>query len=198
MQVICQLNNAAFPIWWALQNIKLSTNRSNICQRPGWFWISLWKKEKSVLLSVCFYGLLLFKPQILFLLNYNHSCISWKIIQKQKFCVYYVVYVYSCVQFREVEGGWCVSAVKSLLTNQALKPLVPALCLVVVVTYSLADKLQNFVASIFFPQYHYPYAVALSFAQVSTSSPAWYYGQFSLWAKTSNWKYNSMLSSHIL
>lgn len=68
-------------------------------------------------------------------------------------------------------GRWkrgCVaSATKSLLSNHALKPLVPTLCLVVVVIYSLADKLRNFVAGIFIPQYHFPYAVALCFAQVS-------------------------------
>ncbi|XP_040906515.1 uncharacterized protein si:ch211-248a14.8 [Toxotes jaculatrix] len=65
--------------------------------------------------------------------------------------------------------GWCVSAVKSLSANHALKPLLPPLCLVVVVIYSLADKLRNFVAGIFIPQYHYPYAVALCFAQVLIS-----------------------------
>ncbi|XP_039995763.1 uncharacterized protein si:ch211-248a14.8 [Xiphias gladius] len=65
--------------------------------------------------------------------------------------------------------GWCDSAVKSLSSNQALKPLVPTLCLAVVVLYSLADKLRNFVACIFIPQYHYPYAVALCFAQVLIS-----------------------------
>ncbi|XP_060896015.1 uncharacterized protein si:ch211-248a14.8 [Labrus mixtus] len=65
--------------------------------------------------------------------------------------------------------GWCDSATKSLSSYHALKPLVPALCLVVVVIYGLADKLANFVASIFFPQYHYPYAVALCFVQVLVS-----------------------------
>ncbi|XP_026212220.1 uncharacterized protein si:ch211-248a14.8 isoform X2 [Anabas testudineus] len=65
--------------------------------------------------------------------------------------------------------GWCASAVKNLSSNHSLKPLVPTLCLVVVVIYGLADKLQNFVAGIFIPQYHYPYAVALSFAQVLIS-----------------------------
>ncbi|XP_053189262.1 uncharacterized protein si:ch211-248a14.8 isoform X1 [Scomber japonicus] len=59
--------------------------------------------------------------------------------------------------------GWCVSA------NHMLKPLMPALCLVVAVIYGLADKLRNFVAGIFIPQYHYPYAVALCFAQVLVS-----------------------------
>ncbi|XP_067466554.1 uncharacterized protein si:ch211-248a14.8 [Thunnus thynnus] len=65
--------------------------------------------------------------------------------------------------------GWCTSALKSLSSNHALKPLLPILCLVVVVIYGLADKLRNFVASIFIPQYHYPYAVALCFAQVLVS-----------------------------
>ncbi|XP_034753228.1 uncharacterized protein si:ch211-248a14.8 isoform X2 [Etheostoma cragini] len=65
--------------------------------------------------------------------------------------------------------GWCASATKSLSSNHALKRLVPALCLVVVVIHGLADKLRNFVVGIFIPQYHYPYAVALCFAQVLIS-----------------------------
>ncbi|XP_037637366.1 uncharacterized protein si:ch211-248a14.8 isoform X2 [Sebastes umbrosus] len=65
--------------------------------------------------------------------------------------------------------GWCASATRSLSSNHALKPLVPTLCLVVVVIYGLADKLRNFVAGIFIPQYHYPYAVALCFGQVLVS-----------------------------
>ncbi|XP_032396908.1 uncharacterized protein si:ch211-248a14.8 isoform X1 [Etheostoma spectabile] len=65
--------------------------------------------------------------------------------------------------------GWCASATKSLSSNHALKPLVPALCLVVVVIHGLADKLRNFVVGIFIPQYHYPYAVTLCFAQVLIS-----------------------------
>ncbi|XP_049926741.1 uncharacterized protein si:ch211-248a14.8 isoform X1 [Epinephelus moara] len=65
--------------------------------------------------------------------------------------------------------GWCATAMKTLSSNHALKPLVPTLCLVVVVIYGLADKLRNFVAGIFIPQYHYPYAVALCFAQVLVS-----------------------------
>ncbi|XP_033956854.1 solute carrier family 35 member D3 isoform X1 [Pseudochaenichthys georgianus] len=65
--------------------------------------------------------------------------------------------------------GWCASAKKSLLSNHALKPLVPTLFLLVLVIYALGDKLRNFVLDIFVPQYHYPYAVALSFAQVLIS-----------------------------
>ncbi|XP_039640824.1 uncharacterized protein si:ch211-248a14.8 isoform X1 [Perca fluviatilis] len=65
--------------------------------------------------------------------------------------------------------GWCASAMKSLSSNNALKPLVPTLCLVVVVIHGLADKLRNFVVAVFIPQYHYPYAVALCFAQVLVS-----------------------------
>lgn len=64
---------------------------------------------------------------------------------------------------------WCASATKRLLSSHALKPLLPTLCLVVVVIYGLADKLRNFVAGIFIPQYHYPYPVALCFAQVLVS-----------------------------
>lgn len=62
--------------------------------------------------------------------------------------------------------GRCTAVVKSLLSNHALKPLIPTVCIVAVVIYSLADKLRNFVAGIFIPQYHYPFAVALCFAQV--------------------------------
>ncbi len=58
---------------------------------------------------------------------------------------------------------------KSLSSNHTLKPLVPALLLVVVLIYGLADKLRNFVAGLFIAQYHYPYAVALCFAQVGAS-----------------------------
>ncbi|KAJ4949365.1 hypothetical protein JOQ06_020880 [Pogonophryne albipinna] len=65
--------------------------------------------------------------------------------------------------------GWCASAKKSLLSNHALKPLVPTLFLLVLVIYGLGDKLRNFVLDIFVPQYHYPYAVALSLAQVLIS-----------------------------
>ncbi|KAM6916338.1 uncharacterized protein FYW49_009395 [Xenentodon cancila] len=65
--------------------------------------------------------------------------------------------------------GWCASAVKSLSSNHALKPLIPTFCIVTVVIYALADRLRNFVAGIFIPQYHYPYAVALCFAQVLVS-----------------------------
>ncbi|XP_029690924.1 uncharacterized protein isoform X2 [Takifugu rubripes] len=50
-----------------------------------------------------------------------------------------------------------------------LKFLVPTLCLVAMLTYGLFDQLRNFVFGIFIPQYHYPYSVALSFAQVLVS-----------------------------
>ncbi|XP_070696864.1 solute carrier family 35 member D3 [Pempheris klunzingeri] len=65
--------------------------------------------------------------------------------------------------------GWSASATKSLSSNHTLKPLVPTLCLAVVVIYGLAEKLRNFVTGIFIPQYHYPYAVALCFVQVVVS-----------------------------
>ncbi|XP_061833513.1 uncharacterized protein [Nerophis lumbriciformis] len=57
----------------------------------------------------------------------------------------------------------------SLAWNQALKPLMPTLCLVVVFVYGLADKLRAFVAGIFIPQYHYPYVVGLCFGQALLS-----------------------------
>lgn len=68
--------------------------------------------------------------------------------------------------------GWCASATKTLSSSHVLKPLVPALCLSVVVIYGLADRLRNFVSGIFIPQYHYPYAVALCFGQVGACCPA--------------------------
>ncbi|XP_067372744.1 uncharacterized protein si:ch211-248a14.8 isoform X2 [Channa argus] len=64
---------------------------------------------------------------------------------------------------------WYFPVVRSLCPTHLLKSLLPTLGLVVVVIYGLADKLRNFVAGIFIPQYHYPYAVALSFAQVLVS-----------------------------
>ncbi|KAM9364587.1 uncharacterized protein KZ484_010774 [Pholidichthys leucotaenia] len=70
-------------------------------------------------------------------------------------------------------GRWwrtkCISAVKTLASDRALKPLVPTIWLVIVVIYGLGDKLRNFVAAIFIPQYHYQYPVALCFGQVSVS-----------------------------
>uniref|UniRef100_A0A674E443 Si:ch211-207n2.7 n=1 Tax=Salmo trutta TaxID=8032 RepID=A0A674E443_SALTR len=50
------------------------------------------------------------------------------------------------------------------------KPLVPLLSfsamLLVMVLYALADRLRSFVADIFIPQYHYPFAVPITFVQV--------------------------------
>uniref|UniRef100_A0A3Q2VQB0 Si:ch211-207n2.7 n=1 Tax=Haplochromis burtoni TaxID=8153 RepID=A0A3Q2VQB0_HAPBU len=62
-------------------------------------------------------------------------------------------------------GRWrtrYASAVRCLSAHHALKPLVASLVLLVVVIYGLGDKLRNFVASIFIPQYRYPYPVALN------------------------------------
>ncbi|XP_035028795.1 uncharacterized protein si:ch211-248a14.8 [Hippoglossus stenolepis] len=75
----------------------------------------------------------------------------------------------SYISSRSWRRGRCASAARSLSSNHALRPLVPALCLVVLVIYGLADRLRNFVAGIFIPQYHYPYAVALCFGQVLIS-----------------------------
>ena len=47
---------------------------------------------------------------------------------------------------------------------------VPVLWATLLLIYGLADQLHRFVAGIFIPQYHFPYAVALCFAQVSTRS----------------------------
>jgi hypothetical protein len=50
------------------------------------------------------------------------------------------------------------------------KPLVPLLSygatLLVMVLYALADRLRSFVADIFIPQYHYQFAVPITFVQV--------------------------------
>uniref|UniRef100_A0A3B3ZXF7 Uncharacterized protein n=1 Tax=Periophthalmus magnuspinnatus TaxID=409849 RepID=A0A3B3ZXF7_9GOBI len=40
--------------------------------------------------------------------------------------------------------------------------MMPTLCLLLFVIYSLGDKLHNFVAGVFIPQYHYPYAAVIS------------------------------------
>uniref|UniRef100_A0A3B3VKG0 Si:ch211-207n2.7 n=1 Tax=Poecilia latipinna TaxID=48699 RepID=A0A3B3VKG0_9TELE len=61
------------------------------------------------------------------------------------------------------------SALKNLSSVHALKPLIPTFCFVVVIVYGQADKLRNFVAGIFIPQYHYPFPVALCFTQVLVS-----------------------------
>ncbi|KAF7220335.1 solute carrier family 35 member D3 [Nothobranchius furzeri] len=66
-------------------------------------------------------------------------------------------------------AGWFASAMKSFPSNHALKPLIPTFCLVVLMIYGQADKLRNFVAGIFIPQYRYPYPVALCFSQVVVS-----------------------------
>lgn len=64
--------------------------------------------------------------------------------------------------------GWLASAVRSLPSSHALKPLIPTSCLLAVMIYGQADKLRNFVADIFIPQYRYPYPVALCFSQVGS------------------------------
>ncbi|XP_007545483.1 uncharacterized protein LOC106934971 [Poecilia latipinna] len=70
---------------------------------------------------------------------------------------------------RRWRTGWYVSALKNLSSVHALKPLIPTFCFVVVIVYGQADKLRNFVAGIFIPQYHYPFPVALCFTQVLVS-----------------------------
>ncbi|XP_015230096.1 PREDICTED: uncharacterized protein LOC107084677 [Cyprinodon variegatus] len=65
--------------------------------------------------------------------------------------------------------GWHVTALKNLSSNHALKPLIPTFCLLVVILYGQADKLRNFVAGVFIPQYRYPFPVALCFTQVLVS-----------------------------
>ncbi|XP_028280045.1 uncharacterized protein LOC114447787 [Parambassis ranga] len=66
-------------------------------------------------------------------------------------------------------AGWSASVANSLSSNHTLKPLFPSFFLLLMVIYGLAGKLRNFVAGIFIPQYHYPYPVALCFAQVLVS-----------------------------
>ncbi|XP_017283755.1 uncharacterized protein si:ch211-248a14.8 [Kryptolebias marmoratus] len=65
--------------------------------------------------------------------------------------------------------GCFASAVMSLLSRHALKVLLPTFCLLAVMIYGQADKLRNFVADVFIPQYHYPFPVALCFSQVLVS-----------------------------
>lgn len=94
-------------------------------------------------------------------------CVVTKVVQIQSVIVIAWFMSLSGCSSGRWRKGWCASVAKSLSSNHALKSLVPTLCLVVVVIYGLADKLRNFVAGIFIPQYHYPYAVALCFGQVS-------------------------------
>ncbi|XP_072292863.1 uncharacterized protein [Eucyclogobius newberryi] len=70
-----------------------------------------------------------------------------------------------CNSSARLKHSGSVSLLKSLLSNPCLKPLVPPLCLLLFVIHGLGDKLHNFVAGIFIPQYHYPYAVSLCFGQ---------------------------------
>lgn len=60
-------------------------------------------------------------------------------------------------RLRQTEAGLLLHAVKLLL---------PASSLVLVLTYGLCDRLRDFVFGILVPQYHYSYSVALSFGQV--------------------------------
>ncbi|XP_049592303.1 uncharacterized protein si:ch211-248a14.8 [Syngnathus scovelli] len=64
---------------------------------------------------------------------------------------------------------WCSFTLTTFSSNQALKALLPFLCAAVIFLYGLAVGLRSFVAGIFLPQYHYPYAVALCFGQVLSS-----------------------------
>ncbi|XP_059928511.1 uncharacterized protein si:ch211-248a14.8 isoform X2 [Gadus macrocephalus] len=65
---------------------------------------------------------------------------------------------------------WCLPMLQSLPVYPSAKATtVPVLWVPLLVIYVLADKLQRFVAGIFIPQYHYPYVVALCFAQVVLS-----------------------------
>ena len=64
---------------------------------------------------------------------------------------------------------WCLPMLQSLPFYPSAKATtVPVLWVPLLVIYVLADKLHRFVAGIFIPQYHYPYVVALCFAQVGT------------------------------
>ena len=66
---------------------------------------------------------------------------------------------------------WCPQLLQSLPTYPSWKATtVPVLWATLLLTYGLADQLHRFVAGIFIPQYHFPYAVALCFAQVGTRS----------------------------
>lgn len=68
-----------------------------------------------------------------------------------------------------LKQGWGVFLLKTLLSSPRLKPLLPALCLLLLVTVALGSRLYNFVAGIFIPQYHFPFSVALCFGQVVIS-----------------------------
>lgn len=68
-----------------------------------------------------------------------------------------------------LKQGWGVFLLKSLVSSPQLKPLLPPLCVLLLVTVGLGSRLYNFVAGIFIPQYHFPFSVALCFGQVVIS-----------------------------
>ncbi|KAM3605782.1 uncharacterized protein V6R79_004622 [Siganus canaliculatus] len=73
---------------------------------------------------------------------------------------------------RRRRKGWVALMIERLSWlswSHALKHLLPTICFVIVLIYGQGDKLQSFVTSIFIPQYHYPYPVAICFAQVLVS-----------------------------
>lgn len=74
-----------------------------------------------------------------------------------------------CQSSARSKQGWCVLLLKSLFSSHNLKPLLPSLCLLLLVTFGLGNRLYSFVADIFIPQYHFPFAVALCFGQVVIS-----------------------------
>ncbi|XP_024278509.1 uncharacterized protein si:ch211-248a14.8 [Oncorhynchus tshawytscha] len=73
------------------------------------------------------------------------------------------------------ECPWCMrwkrsASILRRFLPDVWKPLVPLLSysatLLVMVLYALADRLRSFVADIFIPQYHYQFAVPITFVQV--------------------------------
>lgn len=74
-----------------------------------------------------------------------------------------------CQSSARLIQGRCVLLLKSLFSKHNLKPLLPSFCVLLLVIFGLSDRLHNFVAGIFIPQYHFAYAVALCFGQVVIS-----------------------------
>ncbi|XP_036450059.1 solute carrier family 35 member D3 [Colossoma macropomum] len=76
------------------------------------------------------------------------------------------MYISKCSVWLRVH---CATALRVCVYKgyKSLAPLLPCgAAVVVVVLYSLADKLHSFVCGIFMPQYHYPYAVPLALIQM--------------------------------
>ncbi|XP_072546685.1 uncharacterized protein [Salminus brasiliensis] len=77
--------------------------------------------------------------------------------------------IYRCAVLLKVYGSPALRAHVYKVCKSLTPLLLCVAALVVVVVYSLADRLHSFVCGIFMPQYHYPYAVPLALIQTLLS-----------------------------